>query len=173
MKGITNFLKGVRGKQILVSALAIMIIASGYVRWMNKTEEVAPVVNEELPENVQAEQEPSGEIDTEYFARARYERDCARSEAVELLTVSSVSADENVIAERVELYAKNAENEATIESLVKSKGYEDCVAFVDDEGVRVVVKADELESTGVAQIKDIVVEQTGLSPTKIKISSKN
>ena len=46
------------------------------------------------------------------------------------------------------------------------------MAFVEDEGVRVVVKSDKLDAEGVAKIKDIVVEQTGVKATGIKISSK-
>ena len=74
--------------------------------------------------------------------------------------------------EMLEKAAKNIEKEAAIENMVIAKGYSDCVAFMDDSGIRVVVKADSLEAEGVAQIKDIIVGETGLKATEIKISTK-
>ncbi|MBO5955238.1 MAG: SpoIIIAH-like family protein [Clostridia bacterium] len=173
MKKVSKFFRGIRGKQILVSGLAVMVIAAGYYRWMGGNSQSVPVTNDALPQ-----EEKNTEIavteDLDYFARARYERDCARSEAVELLSVSSILKENGTaLKDKIESHAKNAESEATIENMVKSKGYDDCVAFIDEDGVRVVVKAKTLEASGVSKIKDIVVEQTGASPTKIRISSKN
>ncbi len=173
MKKVTKFFRGIRGKQILVSVLAVMVIAAGYYRWMSGESESVPVTGDVLPQEEQST-ENAAIKDSDYFARAKYERDCARSEAVELLTVSSISGENSTAFEdKIESYAKNAESEATIENMVKSKGYDDCVAFVDEDGVRVVVKAETLDASGVSKIKDIVVEQTGASPTEIRISAKN
>lgn len=176
MKKIKKFLKGIRGKQLLVSALAVMVIASGYYRFAMGGKEVMTVSNEVLPieegqivtENVEPTQ------DSNYFARARYERDCARSEAVELLTVSTVEGEQSTaIDEKIALYAQNANSETAIENLVLAKGFDDCVAFVDENGVSVVVKSEKLDSASVAKIKDIIIGQTGVMATKIKISCKN
>lgn len=178
-----KMLKKVRGKQILVSVLALMVIASGFYRWSLGKEEgnTVAVANEELPveevadmEENETAQETSVNEETDYFALTRYERDCERTEAVEILTVAAEYDKENTSTkEKLEKHAKNAENETAIESLIKSKGYEDCVAFVSDEGVRVVVKATGLDAKGVAQIKDIVIETTGVKATAIKISNRN
>ena len=48
------------------------------------------------------------------------------------------------------------------ENMVIAKGYQDCVAFVDETGARVIVKTDSLKAESVAQIKDIVVEKIQL-----------
>lgn len=178
-----KFFKGVRGKQILVAGLSVLVIIAGYYRWsVERTAGSVAVMNnvtsadnkiEPIPENNEEQQAQ----DSDYFAKARYERDCARSEAAELLKVSSTDgeADEELAAknrEMLEVYAKNMEQETAIENMVIAKGYSDCVAFVDDTGVRVVVKSDTLEAEGVARIKDIVVQQTGAKATDIKISTK-
>lgn len=173
-----KFLKGIRGKQVLVSLLAIMVIAAGYYRFtVDKNGLTLPVTGDILPIEEQTATTDNVQ-DTDYFAKARYERDCARSEAVELLMVAAVSKDGDTESvglnnQKIEQYAKCAENETAIENMVKSKGYDDCVAFVDDAGVRVIVKAEQLDSVGVAKIKDIIIEQTGAKPTEIKISNKN
>ena len=176
MKKINKFFKGIRGKQLLVSVLAVMVIASGYFRFANGGEETVTVSNEVLPiEEKQAAEETAGTTeDKNYFARARYERDCARSESVELLTVSAIDGESSTaLDEKISLYAQNANNETAIENLVLAKGFDDCVAFVDEEGVSVIVKAEELDAASVSKIKDIIIGQTGVMATKIKISCKN
>ncbi len=176
-----KYLKGIRGKQVLVAGLCVLVMVAGFYRWtvMQNPDSVA-VMNNAEPKNsdaepISAEENQAGA--TDYFAMARYERDCARSEAAELLKVSNTDSEnsEELAAKNIELlemFAKNMEKETAIENMVIAKGYRDCVAFVDDTGVRVVVKSDSLEAEGVAQIKDIVVEQTGAKATNIKISTK-
>ncbi len=167
-----KFFKGIRGKQILVSVLAVMVIAAGYYRWSVEQNESLTVTNEVLPIEEQGKNE-KGTIDEDYFSRARYERDCTRSETVELLTVSAISGESSAETNaKIEKYAQSAEKEAVIENMIMAKGYADCVAFVDDESVSVVVKAEKLDKSGVSKIKDIVVGQTGMKATQIKISSK-
>ncbi len=176
-----KFLTGMRGKQVLVAGLAVLVAVAGYYRWtVEKDGGTVAVMNEtasqdklEKPLQVKDQQEDM----TDYFAKARYDRDCARSEAAELLKVSNTDAENaEELAEKnlemLETFAKNMEKETAIENMVIAKGYRDCVAFVDDAGVRVVVKSDTLQAEGVAQIKDIVVEQTGVKATEIKISTK-
>ncbi len=174
-----KFLTGIRGKQILVAGLAVLVAVAGYYRWsVDKNGSTVAVMGE--AENKPAEAITSDEQQsdtTDYFAKARYERDCARSEAAELLKVSNTDGEnaEELASKNLEMlenFAKNMEKEAAIENMVIAKGYRDCVAFVDDTGVRVVVKSDTLQAEGVAQIKDIVVEQTGAKTTDIKISTK-
>jgi stage III sporulation protein AH len=178
-----KFFKGVRGKQILVAGLSVLVIVAGYYRWsIEKADKTVAVMNDAVPTDSQIEpitqsDETQQINDGDYFAKARYERDCARSEAAELLKVSNTDGENGAeLAEKnremLETYAKNMEKETAIENMVIAKGYSDCVAFVDDTGVRVVVKSDTLESEGVARIKDIVVQQTGAKATDIKISTK-
>jgi len=171
-----KFLKSKRSKQLLVSALAVMVIASGFYRWasVDAPQDSVAVSGETTPVEEVDSTEDDAPVETDFFAMSRYERDCARSEAVELLAVAADYDEESVeTAQKIERYAKDAEAETAIENTVKSKGYEDCVAFVDEDGVRVIVKATGLESDGVAQIKDIVVELTGVKATAIKISNRN
>ncbi len=172
-----KFLSGVKGKQALVSGLAILVLVAGYYRvTVERNADIEPVSNEVLPlEAIEMNDETDViEDDLDYFARARYERDCARSEATELLKVSVQNGDkeQGLNAEKIAEYAKNMENETAIENLIKAKGYEDCVAFIDDSGVSVVVKSEDMEKEGVAKIKDIIIEQTGVKATQIKISNK-
>ena len=65
--------------------------------------------------------------------------------------------------------------EAQIENLVVAKGYSQCVAFLSDGSISVVVSGvtDGLADTDVAKIGEIVMEQTGLKADQIKIIETN
>ncbi len=65
--------------------------------------------------------------------------------------------------------------EAQIENLVTAKGYTDCVAFLGDNSLSVVVSTASGELTGedVAKITDIAMTETGLSAGAIKIMAAN
>ena len=62
--------------------------------------------------------------------------------------------------------------EANIEMLVKSKGFEDCVAIVSDGKCSVIVRSEGLMEDEVAQILAIAVEQSGISAPGITIIEK-
>lgn len=60
------------------------------------------------------------------------------------------------------------ENE--IETLVKQRGFEDVLCFIDENGVEITVKAVEpLNDDMVNKIKDIIVRKTSISPSNIVI----
>ena len=80
-----------------------------------------------------------------YFATARFSRQQARDNALALL--QEAAADENAdqqtingVAENIQVLANYTMVEAQIENLVTAKGYVDCVAFMADNGISVVVE---------------------------------
>ena len=75
-------------------------------------------------------------------------------------------------AAKISKIAVDMQNEANIETLVKAKGFEECVAVITDDSVSVIVKADELMANQAAQILAIVYETTGISTENISIINK-
>ena len=65
--------------------------------------------------------------------------------------------------------------ESQIENLVIAKGYADCVAFMGENGISVVVSAaeDGLQTEDVAKITDIVLSETEYTADQIKIMEAN
>ncbi len=113
---------------------------------------------------------------TGYFASARLNRQQARDSALTILqeTLTSDGAEEAAKAEAgaaIETLASATMSEAQIENLVVAKGYADCVAFISDGGVSVVVSATEngLQDADVARISEIVTGETGVPASQIKI----
>jgi stage III sporulation protein AH len=116
----------------------------------------------------------------DYFASARLTRQQARDAALELLEEAAAKegAQESVLtdaAESIQVMAAHTLAEAQIENLVTAKGYVDCVAFMSDDSVSVVVslKDAELTATDVAKIMDIAKTETGYPADKIKVMAAN
>lgn len=64
-----------------------------------------------------------------------------------------------------------AEKETAAEILLESKGFDDVVVSITDGSVDVVVNTSELTEAQRAQIEDIIVRKTGVSPDAIVIST--
>ena len=116
----------------------------------------------------------------DYFASARLTRQQARDSALSLLKEASENDDVDAetaseAAKSIETLASYTLSEAQIENMVTAKGYEDCVVFMSEDGVSVVVSTGEegLQTEDIARITDIVKQETGLSAESIKIMEVN
>ena len=111
-----------------------------------------------------------------YFASVRLNRQSAREEALSILrdaqtAMGTDEASSSKNAQMISTIADNAVKESRIEGLICAKGFRDCVAFINDQAINVVVSAKEngLNSSDVAKIKDIVQSETKLKADKITI----
>ena len=113
-----------------------------------------------------------------FFAMSIVDRQIAREQAVETLRSVVYNAEsmpdvKNNALEGISAIAKEAEAEASIQTLIKGKGFAECVAVVNGENANVIVKASGLMPNEIAQIKEIVYEQAGVMPENIKIIEKS
>ena len=113
---------------------------------------------------------------TGYFATARLNRQQARDNALELLQQAAAdeNADQTMVDEAnasIQVMAAYTMSEAQVENLVTAKGYGDCICFINDNSVSVVVSSTEngLNESDIAKIVEIVQQETGLSADQIKI----
>lgn len=113
---------------------------------------------------------------SEYFAQVRLSRQQARDSAqTTLQTVSNTEGtNQETIDEAMSTMvniAKWTEEEARLESLIIAKGFQDCVAYMTDQGITITVSADAdgLSSSAVARIKDIVLAETAYTADQLKI----
>ena len=109
------------------------------------------------------------------FATIRLSRQGARDAAIETLqeTIAYAEGDDSATTTSKELedIVQTSLSEAQIESLIVAKGYEDCVAYMTDEGISIAVAAPEdgLKDSDVALISDVVTGQTDYDLTDIRI----
>ena len=118
-----------------------------------------------------------GQTVSDYFTSTALSRKQSRDEAIEVLMLVSESEESTAEAKgeanaKISKIAVDMQNEANIETLVKAKGFEECVAVISDSSVSVVVKAETLEANEAAQILTIVYETTGITPENVSIINK-
>lgn len=131
-------------------------------------------------QNGEQNEESAGADETgeqSYFAMATIDRTRARDEAMEVLNQITASADATEEAKAdayaaIEQMALDIENEANIETLLKAKGFEECVAVISNSAATVIVKSEGLLPSQLAQITEIVYEQAGITPSDITVIEK-
>ena len=170
-------------RQILLAVLVLALAVAVYLNWYFSkndgnfdisgalTASSGSYIGDAQYVNNPTGSQVSGE---DYFAKARTGRTAAREEGLKILkeVVDDVKSDSSAVADATQKavqLAKDAETESAVESLVKAKGFADCVAVISDGQINVIVKTDGLLSSDTVQIQDIAASQTGFALDKIKI----
>jgi len=111
-----------------------------------------------------------------YFDTARLSRQQSRDNALSLLREASEQENVEQAAldeanRAIQTLAGYTMLESQVENLIIAKGYADCVAFMGENGVSIVVSAaeDGLQTEDVAKITDIVLSETDYTADQIKI----
>ena len=113
----------------------------------------------------------------DFFAASALNRTKARDEAVEALqSVVDIGGDEKAAKQAladITRISADIEKEANIETLIKAKGFEDCIAVISGESLSIVVKSeDQLLPNEVAQIKEIAYKSADVLPDNVVITLK-
>ena len=113
----------------------------------------------------------------DYFAVSQINRQRARDEAIAVLQdvvdgAANLSDVQSDALAQISQIAADIEREAAIESLVRGKGFADCVAVISGENVNVIVRSAALLPNEIAQIQEIVFETAGVLPANVKIIEK-
>ena len=113
----------------------------------------------------------------EYFSTSRLNRETMYSQMIEtyqnVLENEAISEEQKSIAQTEIKNINDAKNKIMIcENLIKTKGIEDVVIFVNDKSISVVVRADKLEQEQIAQVQNIIAREMQTEITNIHISNK-
>ena len=185
-------------RNAVVAAIVLFVCVAVYLNWSyqketggaadtGKTLGQATLVGKEDPLLGDKDGTPTGgEVSQPnasggYFDAARLNRQQSRDNALSLLQQAAGDADVNQTMKdeansSIQTMASLTVSEAQIENLVTAKGYADCVAFIGDKSVSVVVALNgdtDLTDADVAKISEIVTEQTGFPASQIKILEAN
>ncbi len=179
-------------RNAVVAVITLFVCAAVYLNWNYEQEvstgktlgESAMVNGGGDPLLVGNSAETAGEMEgteqnldgTGYFAMARLNRQQARDSALTLLQDAAADAENNPAMkdqtnEAIQTMADYTVTEAQIENLVLAKGYTDCVAFIGDGSLSLVVAAPEqgMTQADTARILDVVNQVTQFSADQIKI----
>lgn len=178
---IKSFFTSSTGKGIIVASCALLIGLAVYLnyRWFYDPSSSLGYGDNNMEDSFGDSQSTGGQVEEEsnYFTATALDRKEARDEAIDVLKMvtENAAASEEAKAEaadKISQIAVDIQNEANIESLVRAKGFEECVAVISDGSVSVIVSADNLQAAETAQILTIVYETTGISPEKVSIIPK-
>ena len=167
------------GKRSLVVLCAVLLIGTAVYlnyRWFYGDNSDIGYGDNNMVENPE---EDGGTVSTStYFSATQLARQEARDEALEVLqgvveSEDAVEATKQQAMAEISRIALEIQNEANVESLVKAKGFENCVAVTNGDKMNVIVSSpEELVSSQVAVISEIVYEATGILPANVKIIRK-
>ena len=175
-------------RNAVVAAIVLFVCVAVYLNWSYQSGETADAgktlgeaalvngqTSDPLVGGTAASPDPASSASPEagttgggsYFDSARLNRQQARDSALAILQDTMKEAN----GEAIQTLASYTVSEAQIENLVTAKGYTDCVAFIGDESVSVVVSAREggLTDADVAKITEIVTDETGMEASQVKI----
>lgn len=167
------------GRSVIVASAALLIGLAVYLNytWFYNPDDALGYGDGNMENNYNDSQNADASTSEDYFTATALDRQEARDEAIDVLKLISESTeasaeDKAAAADKISQIALDIQNEANIETLVKAKGFDDCIAVISEGSVTVVVSADELLASQTAQILTIVYETTGISPDKVSIINK-
>ena len=189
-------------RNTVVAAMAVLVCAAVALNWKYTGQQAAEgveetgtkilgeatLVNGQEADGAQAAaDEEAVYTGDDYFASARLTRQQARDNAISLLQEAADqpgadAAVANEASEGIQVLAGYTMKEAQIENLVTAKGYADCVAFMGEDSISVVVDtgtgdltAEDVAYMGITQAKitDITMTETGYPASGIKIMAAN
>ncbi len=114
----------------------------------------------------------------EYFTNSRLERNTMYSQQIEnyqdILSNTNVSEAQKKVAQEEITRISNEQNAIMIaENLIKTKGIEDLMIFVNNESVNVIVKGNEPTKEEIAQIQNIITRELNADIEDIHIMNKS
>ena len=137
----------------------------------------------ELAENEDRSQTTSTttEIETDqqedYFTNSKLERDKMYSQMIDIyqkiLERIKITSEQKTIANQEITNINNTKNAIMIaENLIKTKGFKDCVIFVNDKSISVIIQSEQMEQEQIAQVQNIIARELNAEIENIHISNK-
>ena len=151
------------------------VVTENQIDKTNTIVENEPIENEEY-NTITANSNISKE-DSDYFSTSKLERDTMYSQMLEtyekiLNSNNSLETQKQSATEEISKI-NNIKNSIMIcENLIKTKGIEDVVIFVNGESISIIVGGKELNEEKIAQIQNIISREMNAKVENIHISSE-
>lgn len=182
-EAIKKFFSSKSGKSAIVVAAVLLIGLAVYLNYRWFYDPVGSLsygdnnMENNYSDSTETGSDSAGGTENNYFTATALSREQSRDEAIDVLKLvtENAEASEEAKAEaaaKISKIAVDMQNEANIETLVKAKGFEECIAIIGEDSVSVIVKAESLQANSAAQILAIAYETTGIDPRNISIINK-
>ena len=171
-------------RHIILSALVLALSIAVYLNWEYVKTNDSFVDGEKVAVSGEvAETGAGGESDDlaetaaygeAYFAEAKLSRTKSRDEAMEALKymLEDANLDSDQMAQltlEAAAIAESIETEGKIENLIKARGFEDCMVYLEDDKIDVLVKCSGMTDAEAAQIKDVILSEVEVPNENISI----
>lgn len=175
--------KAKKGKTQITLAIMVVALAAAVGLNMKYSAEQENSLNTSSKYLGQAEYvnaEVSSEVkDTEndYFKTLRNDRNKTRQDAIdtleEIVDRTDVTDEEKKSAiDKITALTETAEKEASIETVLKAKGFKNAVVVIGEKDVNVIIDVSP-DSAATLQIQDAVLSKTDFTTADIKIIASN
>lgn len=190
IKAVKNFFTKAGKRNLIIVCAVVLIGAAVWLNWVffsddndgytysGSTGMSGELDNSKNPTSGDEAETDAKNTSDSYFSTVQVSRQRARDEALEVLNavVDNQNATDEVKAEAVaeiKQLSLEMKQEADIESVIVSKGFEQCVAVINGDTASIVVKCSaELTPAHLAQINTVVYEYTGIEPVNITITAR-
>ncbi len=113
----------------------------------------------------------------DYFSSSKLERDTMYSEMLEsyqkILDSNTTTSKQKEAAQKEITTINNTKNAIMIsENLIKTKGFSDCIVYVNDESINIVIDKEKLSKEDTAQIQSIIAREMSAKLENIHIMTK-
>lgn len=151
------------------------------------TENTTNITTNEVKENtiennvnqVNSTEQTSSNVsnNNEYFTKSKLERDNMYSQMIEtyekiLNSSNSLETQKQTATTEITKINQTKNSIMICENLIKTKGFDNVVIFVNGESVSVIIGLPELKQEEVAQIQNIISRELNVNAENIHISSK-
>ena len=113
----------------------------------------------------------------EYFVKSKLERDTMYSQMIEtyekvLNSTNSLEMQKQTATQEIQKINETKNSIMISENLIKTKGFENNIIFVNGESISVIIGADELKQEEIAQIQNIISREMKAEIENIHIATK-
>ena len=113
----------------------------------------------------------------DYFAKSKLERDTMYSQMLEtyenvLNSDNSLETQKQSATEEITKINNTKNSIMVCENLLKTKGFDNSVIFVNGDSISVIIGADELTQEDIAQVQNIISREMNADIQNIHISTK-
>lgn len=150
-------------KIVLLSVMVALLVVSGVMNFM-LNDVSNPTINDDQALSAAS-----------FFSAYRTDRAATREQTMleldAIISSTDTSESAKIAAEEMKLkICANMQTEFDLEALIKAKGFSEAVVTIGTQNVNVLVNDSSLESAEVAQILAIIVGETGVSASNVKIT---
>lgn len=119
----------------------------------------------------------ASEVEKDYYTSSKLERDTMYSQMLEsyqkILDSTTTTSKQKEEAQKEITKINNTKNAIMIsENLIKTKGFEECIVYENDESINVIIKKEKLTKEDTAQIQSIIAREMNAKIENIHIMTK-